>query len=376
MGIMKFSPLWIFARAAGCVFAFAAAGAFAQAPEEIEIDVSEELESGFIASSEERADHYIRKEEFGKLLAHARKWTKNYPGDSEAWRYLGVALREKDDVAGSADAFDRAWKLSDKKDYRIKEGIGDIYFKIKEWGKAEDAYRTAIALRGDRARLWEKLADSIILARGAGWKVSAAAALKKMLSFAEYVNDRGRWREYADVLDLLEADADELYRAYRHIVRLTVGNIPAWERLYVIETERGNAGEAEKIAGILRRLDPQNPAANLHFGMRDLESNPAAAKKYLSTALESGKLSGRDSARIYVIFGDGEKSRAESLSYYKKAVESDPSNLGAWESAVVRLRSLGRRKKASAAYEGLLSVERKLARGEEIVAEDARVLLE
>lgn len=361
-----------------CVLSAAAAAAqtSAPAPEEIDIDVSEELDSGFIASPEERAEHYIKNEEFGKLLGHAKKWTKNYPGDDGGWHYLGRALREAGDIGGSADAFNRAWELSDKRDYRIKESIGDIYFQIKEWEKAEGAYRAAAALREDRAVLWEKITDSVLLARASGWQLAAARALKKMLTFGAYVNDGKRWRQYAELLDALGSDAENLYRAYRHVVRLTVRDIAAWERLYDIETARKNDSEAEKIVRILYRLNSENPVANMHYGMQLLRAHPKTAQEHLKTALASGeKLSEKRRAQIYIILGGLEKSSAAALAHYRNAIKHDPANIAAWDEAITRLRSLGQRKKAQKAYERLLAVERKLKRNEKIVAADADVLL-
>ena len=377
---MKFSvKFFSSARVVAAVFSLACAAASAQtpdAPKEIDVDVSEELKSGFIASPEERAEQYIKSEDYGNLLLHAQKWTKNYPGDSNGWNYLGRALREQNDIKGSADAFGRAWELSDKKNYRIIESIGDIYYQEKEWENAEDAYRKAVELREARAVLWEKLAESIMKARAPAWKSEAAAALKMLLSFGEYVNDPKRWRQYAEILDLLNTDTNTLYRAYRHVVRLTVRDIGAWERLYDIETERGKEGEKAKIVRILYRLSPDNAIANLHYGMEVLDTHPRDARKYLEIALKSDKISGARRAQIYVIFGDMEKYPARALENYRQAVVSDPANLGAWEKAIVRLRNLGRRRQAQAAYEKLLAVERKIQRNEKISENDAVILLQ
>lgn len=368
-----------FARVFAAVLCMAGAAAFAQTPAASEetrnIDVSEELESGFIASPEERADYYLKNENYEKLLTHAKKWTENYPGDSNAWNYLAQALRAKNQIVESADAFNRAWELSNKRDFRIKESIGDIYFQEKEWEKAVDAYKAALELNDTRPSLWEKYTDSVLIAQPPAWRSSAAAGLKKMLSFGEYVNNAERWRQYTDILEMLNTDIDTLYSAYRHIVRLTVRDIGAWERLYDIETERGHEGEKEKIVRILYRIEPENALANLHYGLDTVKKNPRDARKYLEIALKGEKLSETRRAQIYVIFGDMEKSPASALRHYQTAVQHDPANIGAWEKAIVRLRSLGRRYHAQKVYEHLLQLERKIQRKQEITPIDAEILL-
>lgn len=341
-----------------------------------ENNVREELETGLIATPRQRAELFARNGEWEELAAHARKWTREFPGESEAWRYLGRAHRERGGAQAAVDAFSRAWELSDKKNFRIIESIGDAYADIKEWGEAEDAYRAAAKLRVRRGELWAKLADVIFLRRAPGWREDAAETLKKVLSFGQYVNDHGRWRQYAEILDALDADLEKQYVAYRHVVRLKVRDIPAWERLYEIEEARGRGERTEKIASNLLRLDRQNAVANLHFGMRALDGGQKKkAIEHLNIALENEGLPGPRRSRIYAALGDMHRRPAEALRFYRDAVKSDPANIAAWERAIVMLRGLNRRAEAQKVYEELLAAERKLKETGALSPADADALL-
>ena len=356
---------------------FFAMGALSSSAFAQNADVREELETGLIATPKQRAEIFARDKQWEKLGAHARKWTREFPGESEAWRYLGRAHSEQGDAQAAANAFSRAWDLSDKKDFRIIEAVGDSYAGIKEWERAEDAYRAALKLREGRAALWAKLADMLTLRRGPGWRQNAAAALKKTLSFGQYINDYDRWRQYAEVLDAINAPPDEQYLAYRHAVRLKVRDIPAWERLYEIEEVRGNTENVEQIADNLLRLDRQNPIAHLHFGVRALEGGlRSRALEHLNIALQSDELPGPRRSRIYAALGDMHPNPAEALPFYRKAVGSDPSNFAAWEQAIIILRGLGQRKEAQEATEQLLSAERKLKKNGVLSPKDASAVAE
>ncbi len=340
-------------------------------------DVREELETGLIASPKQRAEYYVETKNFQRLLPHAQKWSSDYPADPDAWHYLGLARREEGDNAKAAAAFDFAWQLSGKKDFRARENIGDLYAEIKDWAKAEDAYRDAAALRQRRAVLWAKLSEAIILARRPGWEQSAVDALKRTLAFGQYVNKPELWRKYAEILELQKAPAKERYQAYRHVVRLQVKDTATWERLYDIEKERGNDKEADKIVRIISRIDPANAVANMHYGLLALDGgNLKRARSYLDGALSGDSVAPERRSQIYAMLGGLIPSASESLTYYRKAVESNPANIGAWEQAIIRLRNLGKREQAQAAYEQMRKVERKLKRNEELVPEDTGAILE
>ena len=361
----------LFLRSAAAFAILFAAAASAQ-----DENVREELETGLIATPAQRANIHLQNEDWEKLGAHARKWVHEFPGESEAWRYLGRAHREQGEAQAAADAFSRAWELSDKKNFRIIESVGDAYAEIKEWERAEDAYRDALKLRENRAALWAKLADAIFLRRAPGWREEAEKALQKVLSFGQYINDHGRWRQYAEILDAVDAENDKKYAAYRHVVRLKVRDAPAWERLYEIETARKNDKELEKIARILLRLDSQNPVANLHYGLRALHGGQRTkAIEHMNIALQNGDLPAPRRSRIYTALGDMHPEPARALPFYRQAVESDPSNIAAWEQAIVMLRGLNRRAEAQKVYEQLLAAERKLKATGTVARADADALL-
>lgn len=338
-------------------------------------DVKEEMETGLIATPQQRADKFLKEKDWAKLLAHARKWTREFPGESRAWQYLGQALLEQKNKSGAGDAFARAWALSDKQDFRIVEGLGDYYVTEKQFGKAEDAYRTALELRQQRAALWHKLAHVIFVGRREGWQSATAEALKQVLGFGQYVNDYDLWRRYAEILDVLGEDDDERYLAYRHVARLKVRDVDAWEKLYDIEIRRGNDEEVEKIAKILLSVNPQNAIANLHYGRKALAvRQDAKALDHFQIALASEQITGEQKSRIYMTMGDMHLQPADALPFYKNAISSDPANLAAWEQAVVMLKGMNRRAEAQTVYEHLLTVERKLKNNISPTQADAQIL--
>ena len=349
-------------------------GVYAQSSD----NVREELESGLIATPSQRAEHYLKNEEWDKLLAHATRWTRDFPGESTGWHYLGQAMQAKKNQKGAADAYNRAWTLSDRKDYRIIESIADLYVSEKEWSKAVDAYKIAVKLRPRRAVLWEKLTASLFFQGGepGSWEPEAAETLKKTLTFGQYVNSYELWQRYAFLQDGLGQDEEEQYRGHWHVVRLNPNDIPSWERLYELEKARGNVKESVEIIERLSRLDGKNAVANLHYGLIAAKGGrKAKADEYLNYALQDDRLSPSRRSRIYMILGDLRPAPLDALKYYRQAISAEPTNLLAWEQAIIMLRGSNQRRLAQASYEELSVVEGKLSRNLPVTEADAQVIL-
>lgn len=341
-------------------------------------DVREELESGLIATPRQRAEHYLKHEEWDKLLAHATRWTRDFPGESTGWHYLGQAMQAKKNQKGAADAYKRAWALSDRKNYRIIESIADLYVSEKEWGKAVDSYKIAVELRPRRAVLWEKLTASLFFRGGepGSWELEAAETLKKTLTFGQYVNNYKLWQRYAFLQDGLGTDEEEQYRGHWHVVRLNPDDIPSWERLYELEKARGNTEESVEIIERLSRLDKTNAVANLHYGIIAAKGGrKVKADEYLNYALQDDRLSSSRRSQIYMILGDLRSRPLDALTYYRQAISAEPSNMTAWEQAIIMLRGSNQRKLAQASYEELILVEGKLSRNLPVTEADAQVIL-
>ena len=349
-------------------------GVYAQSSD----NVREELESGLIATPSQRAEHYLKNEEWDKLLAHATRWTRDFPGESTGWHYLGQAMQAKKNQKGAADAYNRAWTLSDRKDYRIIESIADLYVSEKEWSKAVDAYKIAVKLRPRRAVLWEKLTASLFFQGGepGSWEPEAAETLKKTLTFGRYVNSYELWQRYAFLQDGIGQDEEEQYRGHWHVVRLNPNDIPSWERLYELEKARGNVKESVEIIERLSRLDGKNAVANLHYGLIAAKGGrKAKADEYLNYALQDDRLSPSRRSRIYMILGDLRPAPLDALKYYRQAISAEPANLLAWEQAIIMLRGSNQRRLAQASYEELSVVEGKLSRNLPVTEADAQVIL-
>ena len=341
-------------------------------------NVREELESGLIATPSQRAEHYLKNEEWDKLLAHATRWTRDFPGESTGWHYLGQAMQAKKNQKGAADAYNRAWALSDRKNYRIIESIADLYVGEKEWSKAVDAYKIAVKLRPRRAVLWEKLTASLFFRAGepGSWEPEAAETLKKTLTFGQYVNSYELWQRYAFLQDGIGKDEEEQYRGHWHVVRLNPNDIPSWERLYELEKARGNVKESVEIIERLSRLDSKNAVANLHYGLIAAKGGrKVKADEYLNYALQDERLSPSRRSRIYMILGDLRPAPLDALKYYRQAISAEPTNLLAWEQAIIMLRGSNQRRLAQASYEELSVVEGKLSRNLPVTEADAQVIL-
>ena len=342
------------------------------------IDISDELATGIIATPKKRAEFYAKNEKWKELSAYSQKWVKDYPGDSDAWNYYGQSLDREGKTVDAVDAYSRAWELSNKKDFRIIENIGDSYSGIKEWGKALDAYHIAVNMRPRRAELREKLVNSINYNRHEGWQDDYISALKKLLTFQEFVNKLEYWRQYAEVLDIIDNDIEEQYQAYRHIIRLKRDDINAWERLYEIETTRENSQEAEKIVTTLWQLDRNNPMANLHYGKIELDKkNLKKATNYLQIALAGDDaLDDVLRSKIYFELGRLSKSTPAALDYYKKSIRADIANIDAWKKAIIILRNTRRHKAAQKALKEMIEVKRKIAAQKALTPADAKTLLQ
>ena len=341
-----------------------------------EEDVRVEMETGLIATPPQRAAIYFQRQEWQKLAEHARQWVSDYPGESAAWNYLGLAQQGEGKTKDATDSFLTAWKLSDKTDHRIIESIGDSYAKIGQWQDAESAYATAADLQPHRGDLWRKLATASLQLPGDEWTKKAAAALKRTLTFDDYIDDFGLWQRYAAALEQSGAGLDDKYLAYRHILRLQPNLISAWERLHQIETARGRDDEVEKIVEHLYRLDTDNVVANLHYGDEAMrKDHPKEARHYYEIGLRHPGVTGERRSKIYMALGEMQETPGRALSYYRDAAIHDPANTAAWEQVFAILKGAGRRREAEKVYAGLLSIKRKLKNDRVLSDDDTAALL-
>lgn len=340
-----------------------------------EVDISEELETGIIATPAQRARAYDKEGNWARLKEVSERWAREFPGESAAWQYLGKALQKLGEDGPAARAYSRAWDLSDQKNPHMMESAGDLYSRAEEHDKAEAAYRAALSVQPGEPRLWWKLTDAVLARRGESWRQDAIDALRHVLAFEEYKDSHKRWRQYAEILDQTGAPLDEQYLAYRQTARTHPGDIAAWERLYEIESARENHEEAGKIARRLLKLNPGNALANLHYGVLEIRSGSREkARRYLDAALADPTLSPRRRSRVHLALGDLHRDPAKSLSYYQQAAADDPANVEAWEKAIVILRAQGRRREADALYDRLLEIEAKIKDSEPIQPGDAAPL--
>ena len=102
----------------------------------------------------------------------------------------GACTTSVNNLPEAIKAFTEAWNLSSEKDNDFfLLAIGDMRVQLKNWAAAETAYRLALQINNNSAHTWKKLADVLTTDKQRSSKKATAEALKKTLSFGEYVND-------------------------------------------------------------------------------------------------------------------------------------------------------------------------------------------
>ena len=345
-------------------------------------EVREELDSGIIANPLQRAQIYLKARDWPRLYRHATKWTADFPGETRAWRYLGLALDGLERHSEAADAHLRAWELSDKKDHRIIARIGDSYMDNGEWNKADKSYRKALSIRPQRAEFWAKLAHIALQRRHPNWRQDAQIVLKKVLTFGEYINQVERWLQYAIFLDETAQetgeplDSAEERRVHRHIVRLDKQRVDSWYRLYDIENAvADNDAVVDKIVQVLHKIDPGNPISSMQYGHEALaKGKNKKAKEFFQQALLHGRVINIQRAEIYMIFGDLEKNPRKAIEHYQQAALHDNGNRAAWENVIVILRGMRRYRAAEQVQTAMETVLRKVSQGKAVPPEYLQAL--
>jgi tetratricopeptide (TPR) repeat protein len=325
---------------------------------------------GTIASDEQRAKIFLEKGDWPNLLTHSTYWIKKYPGEGKAWHYLGIAQKTLGQKEEAIKSLTKAWKLSYQRDYDIISDVGDMYVEQEQWDLAENAYRKALKIKSQSPDMWNRLVDVIFAYPHPSQLNDAAVALKKLLSFPDYVNNPDRWQQYAKTIDELGMDDEVVYDAYRHVLRLLPKNINAYEKMHTIDLIRGDIQEAEKKLSSLLKLDSKNPTANVYFGRQALKNgNPKIAQQYFSFVLEHANLPKRLRAKTLTALGDLHSKKRDfpnALEQYRQSISTDPTYLPPWEQVIAILRNQGNFSDAQKYYEKLLTVERLIARNKTV----------
>ena len=298
----------------------------------------------------------------GASLQHSESWTKREPRKEKAWYYRGLALQAVNNLPEAIKAFTEAWNLSSEKDNDFfLLAIGDMRVQLKNWAAAETAYRLALQINNNSAHTWKKLADVLTTDKQRSSKKATAEALKKTLSFGEYVNDAELWRKYAGLLDELERD-ENVYNAYEHVLRLQPGDIVVWERLFFLAEDLNKKEKTKEfIIGKILAIDKNNPLVQAHLGQKALNDDRIKiAKIHFDNAVKGGKRHPRPLALALTGLGDmlGANRRQAALDKYKSAVHADPTYFEAWERIIIFLRDRNQFTQADKVFDNLRTAQR------------------
>ncbi|KAI0394174.1 hypothetical protein F5Y17DRAFT_272656 [Xylariaceae sp. FL0594] len=74
------------------------------------------------------------------------------PNAPRLWCILG-------DMENDARHYERAWETSGRRFARAQRSLGELYLKSKDWDKAREAYRLAVAVNRLSPELWSRLGD-------------------------------------------------------------------------------------------------------------------------------------------------------------------------------------------------------------------------
>ena len=316
--------------------------------------------SGVLATEKEQANIFLQNNQWKELLRHTKQWTKQQPLEKEAWRYLGLAFQAHNKHAEAIQAFARAWEISSE-DISLQIAIGDIQTQLKNWAAAETAYRLVLQVRKKSALTWNKLATALAADQQRSSRRSLAEALKKTLSFGEYINSVDHWRLYASVLYDI-GDNEGAYDAYKHVVRLQPGDVVVWEQMFFLANDIGKQDIAENsIIPRILEIDKNNPLAHAHLGQKALADNRIKiAKLHFDEAIKGDQRHPRPIAIALTGLGDmlDVSRRQEAIDKYKKAVHTDPTYFPAWERVVVFLRDRNQFTQANKVFNNMRNAQR------------------
>ena len=331
-------------------------------------------QQGVIASDQQVAVELSQQQQWHQLLGHLQQWEPRAEIDQKRFifRMRADALETLGDFPGAVKALKQLQNHTpaDKEASHLDifRRLGALYAQTREAGKAELALRKALALR-ENAETWRKLAEVLMWSTETPEeKGKAAAALRKTLSYGEYVNDAEMWRAFANLQKEL-GNKEETFEALEHVVRLAPGEKESWERLFVLADELGKKPEVQKlIVSRLSRIDPANPLSNAYLG-RDAakRGDKRMAGHYFKAAVNAGDdYSPKWKAVAYLGLAKIARDNDTALQNYRSALLADPSLLDAWENSIVILRGQGRTREASAYMDKFQMVKQRITENKQI----------
>ncbi len=256
------------------------------------------------------------------------------PPALSAEHYLnrGAALRTEGKLEEAKRACEKAIEL--RPDYaEAHANLGNVLTEIGRRGEAISAYRRALRLKPDAAMIHNNLGNAL---RSAGQLEEAAQSYRRALALdkkyvAAHINLGNVLRD--------QGRLDEAVESCQRALALDPESPEAYNNLGSALQSQGRAAEAADALWNALRLKPAYPRAynNLGNSLRDQGKFAEAVECYRkAVALEPGY------ANAYYNLGLTLKGAVgvETITYFEKAVELDPSHQGALQELVHQLQHL------------------------------------
>ena len=311
--------------------------------------------SGILENNLFKARRLQAEENWQELRLHAEQWAHHEPGEWRAWRFLGEAERALGRRPEAVRAFTKAEKNrppvrgAGREDDTLLVAVADLQAEDGQDLQAENSYLLALDRNDRNSETWRKLTDlRVRLAENDPLRRRIAAdSLERLLRFPRFVNDYGRWRKYAELLDGL-GDDEAARGAYVHAVRLEPTDAAAWEKIVLYDLAAGRRESA--LAGMERllRVDPANVVANAYLGEKALaEGFVEEAKERFErvAAAAGGDRAARTTAYRHLIALA--ETRDERLRLHKAALRVNPALWASWDYVIVDLRGRNQREAAA-----------------------------
>ena len=280
-----------------------------------------------------------------------------------AGTYYGTALFKQGKQQEAAQILTPAVRLSRRDNQPLILLYADLQASLGEWRESEIYYRRLVTLNDSRSDIWNKLLGVVNqqlvtvstlteTASGIGDHLregaDSLAAMSTMSSTGG--NMPACWSGWATLL----ARAD----TYQHVLRLNPRDLAIAEKVFRYDRDNNDAERLAKSEEHLLRLSPNHPIVNLELAKRFLqEDNKSRAMRYYTIVSENQQYP-YERAEALTSLGDLAKEQDESLSYYKKAVLSDPSYTPPLKGIITILRHRGEKEQAATYYDVLRAIEK------------------
>lgn len=348
------------------------------------LDQAETLQPTYAGPAAERAEWLRQEGRLDEARVQIQESLRRQPGQSDAWRVLGVIEEQRGDNTAALRAFQMALRLgkanaelsqrvtqllvssgkadeasrvnaqatrAHRESARSLVSIGLAELQRDRLAPAEDAIRKAIALAPDWPEAWDALGTVLSRSSRAADAVNAyGRALELSPDNPQTLNNRA-----AAYLGLKRLD--DALRDNQRAITLDPKSANAWRLYGTLQMQTRNFQEAVRGFEKTDQLAPLTPDDLVSLGESQGEiGNVALALKTLARAESQNPNLVRmhlSTAKVLGRKGDIEKA----VDYLERALKVEPANHVAWSSKGYGLMKLGRLPEAVQALETAVSLD-------------------